>query len=91
MTAARQMPPEPADFDALVALAQREHRAGRLAAAAAAYRKILALRPDVAEMHNNLGCICQLPDKLDEAAAHFERAAALKPDLAEAHTTWATS
>ena len=38
-----------------IALAQREHRAGRLAEAAAAYRQILALRPDIAEVHNNLG------------------------------------
>ena len=55
MTTASPTPGEPAELDALAALAQREHRAGRLAEAAAAYRKILALRPDVAEMYNNLG------------------------------------
>ena len=42
MTAASQTPGEPAELDALAALAQREHRAGRLAEAAAAYRQILA-------------------------------------------------
>ena len=154
MTTARQTPGDPAELDALVALAQREHRAGRLAEAAAAYRKILALRPDIAEVaqqpgqralgpgqarrsggpiragggsqarassrhtttwatssgsrasstrpwhgfeqalalapdlaeaHNNLGNVLKDQGKLDEAAAQFEQAVALKPDLAEAH------
>ena len=40
-----------------VAQARREHRAGRLAEAAAAYRQILAMRPDVAEVHNKLGIL----------------------------------
>ena len=61
MTAASQTPGEPAEMDALVALAQREHRAGRLAEAAAAYRKILALRPDIAEMYNSLANVLLEP------------------------------
>ena len=40
MTKANQTPGEPADLNALVALAQREHRAGRLAEGAEAYRQI---------------------------------------------------
>ena len=81
MTTASPTPGEPAELDALVALAQREHRAGRLAEAAAAYRKILALRPDIAEMYNYLGNVLLVQGKLDEAAAEYERATALKPDL----------
>ena len=38
------------------ALAQREHRGGAASREApAAYRKILALRPDVTEAHHDLG------------------------------------
>ena len=93
MTTASPTPGYPAEFDALVALAQREHRAGRLAEAAAAYRKILALRPDVAEAYNNLGNVLMDQGKLDEAAAQYERSGlALKPGLsARRTTTWATS
>ena len=42
MTTPRPTPGEPAEFDALFDLAKRQHRAGRLAEAAAAYRKTLA-------------------------------------------------
>ena len=85
MTTASQTPGEPAELAALVALAEREHRAGRLAGAAAAYRKILALRPDAAEMHNHLGNVLLGQGQLDAAAAEYERASALKPDFFRAH------
>jgi Tfp pilus assembly protein PilF len=87
MTTANPTPGEPAELDALVALAHREHRAGRLAEAAAAYRQILARRPDVAEMHNNLGNVLADQGKLDEAAAQYERAVALKPSLFQTHNS----
>ena len=54
MTTASPTPGEPAALNALVALAQREHRAGRLAEAAEACRQILAIRPDIAEAHNDI-------------------------------------
>jgi Tfp pilus assembly protein PilF len=73
---------EAADLQALVALAEREYRAGRLNEAAAAFHKILALRPDVAEMHNNLGVLLGQQGKLEEALARFRRAVALKPNYA---------
>jgi tetratricopeptide (TPR) repeat protein len=85
MTTAGQTPGEPAELDALVALADREQNAGRLAEAAAAYRKIVLLRPDIAEAYNNLGNVLVGQGRLDEAAAQFERAAALNPDLFQAH------
>jgi tetratricopeptide (TPR) repeat protein len=85
MTTASQTPGEPTEFDALAALAQREARAGRMAEAAAAYRKILALRPDVADTYNNLGNVLIDQGKLDEAAAQFQRAVTLEPGLVEAH------
>ena len=85
MTTASPTPGEPAALNALVALAQREHRAGRLAEAAEACRKILAIRPDIAEAHNELGIILAKQDRLDEARPRFEQALALKPGYAEAH------
>ena len=39
-----------------------------------AYRKILASRPDVAEVHYNLGVVLKVQGKLDDAAAQYERA-----------------
>ncbi len=74
MSTARQTPGSPTDFDALLALARGEHRAGRLLAAEAAYRKILALRPDIAEVHNDLGIVLAQQGKFDLAVARFEQA-----------------
>ena len=47
--------------------------------------RAVALRPDVAEAHNDLGVVLGARGRLAEAAAAFERAAALRPDYAEAH------
>jgi Tfp pilus assembly protein PilF len=85
MTTASQTSGSPAELNALYALAVREHGAGRLTEAIAAYRKILALWPKVAEVHNNLGiALCQ-QGQFDEARPRFEQALALRPDFAEAH------
>ncbi len=85
MTTASQTPGEPADFDVLFVLALREHNAGRFAEAAAAYRKILALRPDSAKAHHNLGNVLLRQGVLEEAAVQYERALALNPRLFPAH------
>ena len=85
MTTVKPTSDSSAEFGALAALAQREHSAGRLAEAAAAYRRVLAARPDLAEAYNNLGNVLQLQGNLNEAAAHYERAVALKPDLFATH------
>jgi len=81
MTAASPTPGEPADLAVLAAVAHREHRAGRLAEAAAAYRMILELRPDSAETHHSLGDIFQMQGQLDDAAGQYEQALSLRPDL----------
>jgi tetratricopeptide (TPR) repeat protein len=85
MTTTGQTPGEPAEIDDLVALAQREYRAGRLAEAVEALHKVVALRPDIAGAYNYLGHLLLKQGKLDEAAAQYERATALRPDLFEAH------
>ncbi|HEX4144245.1 MAG TPA: sulfotransferase [Pirellulales bacterium] len=84
MTTARPTPPD-AEFDALIALADREQGAGRLAEAAAAYRQIIALRPELAEAYSNLGDVLLDQGQCDEAAAQYVRAIALKPGLFAAH------
>ncbi|HEX4146742.1 MAG TPA: tetratricopeptide repeat protein [Pirellulales bacterium] len=85
MTAANPTPGEPATLEALFALAQREHRAGRLAEATAACGQILAIRPDLFELQNYLGVLLAQQGKLDEALARFEQALVLKPNYADAH------
>ena len=85
MTTARHTPEGQIDVDALFAQALADHRAGRLAEAAAGYRQILALRPDLAEVHSNLGTLLWHAQQVDEAVAEFQQALALKPDLADAY------
>ena len=77
-----QQPPE---LDVLFDQALREHGAGQLTEAATAYRKILELRPDLVEVHNNLGILLCQQGVLDEAVQRFEQAVALKPDFTDAH------
>jgi len=48
------------------------------------YEKVLKLKPDYAEAHNNLGTILHKLGKLDEAIEHFIKAIQFKPDLFEA-------
>ena len=59
---------------------------GSLDEAKVTYEKVIALKPDFAEAHSNLGNTLQELGKLDEAAASYAKAIALKPDFAEAHS-----
>ena len=54
-------------------------------AAAASYRRAIAIHPGFAETHDNLGGVLRDQGRLDEAAASCRRAIALNPDLAKAH------
>ncbi|HEX4143943.1 MAG TPA: sulfotransferase [Pirellulales bacterium] len=85
MTTASPTPAEPGPLAALVDLAEREQAAGRFAEATEAYRQIIALRPDLAEAHNNLGYALEQQGQLDNAAAEYRRAVALDPRLFQAH------
>ena len=53
--------------------------------AVASYQKALAIKPDYAEAHSNLGLSLKDLEWLDEAAASCRKALTIKPDLAEAH------
>jgi tetratricopeptide (TPR) repeat protein len=58
------------------------------AEALAPLEKAVALAPDWAEAHNDLGMALAGLSRRTEAAAHFERAIALKPDFATAHNNY---
>jgi predicted O-linked N-acetylglucosamine transferase (SPINDLY family) len=58
---------------------------GKLQESLASYRDALAIRPNYAKAHNNLGNALQGIGKVEEGVASYRRALALKPDYAEAH------
>src|SRR5207247_626232 len=68
----------------LAASAWKHHQAGDLDRAIELYRQAVAIKPDFAEVHNNLGNALRLPGRLEEAVASYRRALTLKPDFAEA-------
>jgi len=62
----------------------RHHQAGRLDEAVACYRRVLALRADLPEVHFNLGVALARQGQPDDAAACYRRALELKPDYVAA-------
>ena len=61
-------------------------KTGRKYEAIDANQKAIALSPQDAEAHYNLGVTLQELERLDEAEASYKRAIALKPDYALAHS-----
>jgi predicted TPR repeat methyltransferase len=51
----------------------------------AAFRQAIAIRPDYAEAHSNLGNVLKDKGHLDEALAAFRQATAFNPNFPEAH------
>ena len=58
---------------------------GLMAEAADCCRRAIAVRPDVAEAHNNLGNALLAQGQFEEAVACFLRALKIKPGIDEAH------
>jgi predicted TPR repeat methyltransferase len=75
----------------LFSLAEHCTAQGKLQKAEKIYRKILALKPDLAEAHNNLGDILLKSDRRSEAKFHFSRAIALKPSIGAFHNNLANA
>jgi tetratricopeptide (TPR) repeat protein len=58
---------------------------GQLETAVKHFEQALAIKPDNAEAHSNLGNTLQELGQLEVAVKSFEQALAIKPDFAEAH------
>ena len=55
------------------------------------YEKAIAIKPDYAEAHNNLGIVLMDLDQPDEAVKCYDKAIAIKPDYAEAFNNLGTA
>lgn len=75
----------PAEIEAHFAAAQRAQANNDYATAKREYLAVLAISPDFAEVHMNLGLVDQLQDNIPEAMVEFRRALRLKPTLAGAN------
>jgi tetratricopeptide (TPR) repeat protein len=82
------VPPNPAPDSAIqshFAAAQRAQHDKDYRTAEREYQAVLALAPDFAEVHMNLGLVYQLQDRFPEAMTEFRRALKIKPALAGAN------
>lgn len=69
----------------LYAEARAAEAAADYPAATQRYEKIVALRPDMAEAHANLGNLYYVQGRAERAAASFKKAIRLKPSLGAPH------
>src|SRR5262245_347019 len=65
---------EPANVNALYLLALLCHGQGRVAESVGFYQQFLRQRPDVPEVHNNLGAAHAFLGRPDEAVASYQEA-----------------
>src|ERR1700716_1742142 len=77
--------------DALYTQGVRSLQKGDLAAARAAFEKVVRLAPNASAGHNSLGWVLLKTGNLDEAVAQLRTAVKLKPDLVEAHINLANA
>jgi tetratricopeptide (TPR) repeat protein len=66
----------------------KQHAAGEFAQAVALYERILSLKPDQADIHNNLGHALAALGRPIPATIAFAHAVALKPDFPQALCNW---
>ncbi len=89
LKSAGQTAPAPTAKDAAIeshfAAAQRAQHDKDYATAEREYHAVLALAPEFAEVHMNLGLVFQLQDRFPEAMTEFRRALKIKPALAGAN------
>src|SRR6266436_48309 len=71
--------------EAHFAAAQQAQKNNDYVTAEREYRAVLAIKPDFAEVHMNLGLVYQLHNQISDAITEFQRALQLKPALAGAN------
>lgn len=74
-----------AEIEERFAAAQAAQQRKDYATAERDYRTVLALQPDFAEVHMNLGLIYQMESRIPEAVSEFRRALKIKSGLAGAN------
>lgn len=86
---AGQTPPSPPEkssaIEAHFSAAQQAQRDKDYPTAEREYQAVLALAPEFAEVHMNLGLVYQLEDRSEDAMTEFRRALKIKPTLAGAN------
>ncbi len=75
----------PTTFSSILEQAVYYHQTGQFAQAEANYRQILQIKPDFAEIYNNLGVVLQAQDKLAAAEDCFRQVLKFKPNSAHAY------
>lgn len=75
----------PKSLPALNLLGMCQQAQGKLRDAAASFRKMIALDPNIAEIHFNLGAIYTQLNDAKGAMAAYRKALQIKPDLTVAH------
>jgi len=78
----RQYPNVPIIWNILGAAAAQT---GQIDQAINAFKTVIAIKPDYAEAHSNLGNVLKDQGKLEEAIEAYNKALSLKPDYAEAY------
>ena len=76
---------QPDNPDIQHAMGGAHYAGGNRNEAASCYEKAIALKPDHAQAHSDLGVVLKDAGQFDEAKAHYERAIALEPDNAAPH------
>jgi tetratricopeptide (TPR) repeat protein len=80
-----QQPTSNAEIQSHFAVAQQAQRQKDYATAEKEYKSVIALAPEFAEVHMNLGLVYQLQNRYPQAMTEFRRALELKPSLTGAN------
>src|SRR6202051_3136362 len=80
-----QQPASDAEIQSHFAAAQQAQRQSDYATAETEYKSVIALAPEFAEVHMNLGLVYQLQNRYPEAMTEFRRALKIKPSLTGAN------
>lgn len=77
--------PDDTELARLYNLAATKKESGELDAAAAGFREIIRIAPDLPDPHHSLAVVLHLQGQLQEAIQHYELAISLDPAFVKAH------